>query len=58
MAKELRCADLGMKCDFVAKAGTDDEVLRQAAAHAERVHHMSRIEGPMMDKVKAAIRTV
>ncbi|HVP66946.1 MAG TPA: DUF1059 domain-containing protein [Anaeromyxobacteraceae bacterium] len=58
MAKELRCADLGMKCDFVAKATTEDEVLAKAATHAQRVHHMSKIEGPMMERVKAAIRTV
>jgi predicted small metal-binding protein len=39
-----------MKCDFVAKATTDDEVLKQAAAHARKAYQMA--------KVKAAIRTV
>ena len=56
--KELRCEDLGMKCSWVGKAGTDDELLRQAASHAEKAHGMKKIEEPMTSKVRAAIRTV
>jgi predicted small metal-binding protein len=58
MAKELRCADLGMKCSAVLKGNTEDEVLKQAAAHAQQAHNLTRMDEPMMAKVKAAIRTV
>ena len=55
MARELRCADLGMKCDWSVKAETDEEVLRKAAAHAAQEHHLARIEEPMLSSVKRAI---
>jgi predicted small metal-binding protein len=58
MAKEMRCADLGMKCDWVGKGSTEEEVLKAAAAHAAKVHNLTKIDEPMMAKVKAAIRSV
>lgn len=36
----LRCRDAGMDCDAVIKGKTDDDVLRQAAQHAEKTHGM------------------
>jgi predicted small metal-binding protein len=33
MAKELRCRDVRMSCDFQARGETEDE-LRQATTHA------------------------
>jgi predicted small metal-binding protein len=44
-----------MKCDWSVKASTDDEVLRKAAEHAARVHHLAKIEEPMLSNVKKAI---
>ena len=38
--RDFHCADAGMKCDFVAKGSTDDEVLRQAGSHAQQAHGM------------------
>ncbi|MFH1078196.1 MAG: DUF1059 domain-containing protein [Patescibacteria group bacterium] len=32
------CADLGTTCDFVAMAGTQEEVLTQAMEHATATH--------------------
>jgi predicted small metal-binding protein len=55
MARELRCADLGMQCDWSVKASTDEEVLRKAAEHAAKTHHMAKIEEPMLSQVKKAI---
>jgi predicted small metal-binding protein len=55
MARELRCADLGMKCDWSVKATTDEEVMKKAAAHAAQAHHMAKIEEPMLSQVKKAI---
>lgn len=59
MAKELRCADAGMKdCKWVGKGATDDEVLKAAAAHAAAAHKMTKMDDATLAKVKAAIRTV
>ena len=42
MAKVLRCKDVGPDCDFVARAETEEDVLKQAAAHAGAVHSEQR----------------
>ena len=55
MAKVLRCRDLGMECDFVARAETEEEILKQAAEHAETVHNMKEIPEEVLAKVRAAI---
>lgn len=55
MARELRCADLGMNCSWSVKAATDEEVMKKAADHAARVHHLTKIEEPMLARVKQAI---
>ena len=57
MARELRCADLGMKCDWSVKANTDEEVLKKAVAHAATVLHMAKIEEPLLSTVRKAIHT-
>jgi predicted small metal-binding protein len=44
-----------MNCDWSVKASTDEEVLKKAAEHAARAHHMTKIEEPMLAKVKQAI---
>ncbi len=56
MAKVLRCRDLGMDCDFVIRAGTEQEVLQQAAAHAQTVHNMKDMPPEVVAKARAAIR--
>jgi predicted small metal-binding protein len=41
MAKEMRCADLGMDCQYVARGETEDEVMQQAAQHGKQAHGMT-----------------
>ena len=36
--KELKCRDLGMKCDFVAKGDNSANVKKQMNAHGKKVH--------------------
>lgn len=36
----LTCRDAGMDCEAVFKGKNDDDVLRQAAEHAEKAHGM------------------
>lgn len=56
MAKILRCNDIGMDCAFVAKADTEEEILKQAAEHAAAAHDMKKIPEDVLAKVRAAIR--
>ncbi len=36
--KTLHCSDAGFDCKAVVQAPTEDEVLQQAAVHAQQVH--------------------
>ncbi len=58
MAKELRCRDLGMNCEFEAKGDTEEDVLRQASAHARSAHQIAEMPPELAAKVRAAIHTV
>jgi predicted small metal-binding protein len=55
MAKVLRCRDVGLDCDFVAQADTEEEILQQAATHACTVHNMQEIPAEVITAVRAAI---
>ncbi len=55
MAKVLRCRDVGMDCDFVARAETEEEILKKAAEHADAVHNLQEIPEEVLTKVRAAI---
>ena len=56
MAKALRYRDVGMDCDFVARAETEEEILKKAAEHAATAHEMKEIPEEVLEKVRAAIR--
>ena len=43
MAKILRCKDAGVDCDFVARAATEEEVLKLAAGHAKTHHDVKEV---------------
>ena len=55
MAKVLRCRDVGMDCDFVARADSEDEILKKAAEHAAVTHGMKEIPEKILSQVRAAI---
>lgn len=56
MAKVLRCKDVGMDCDFVARADSEAEIMQQAAEHAKTTHNMQDIPAEVVAAVRAAIR--
>jgi len=56
MAKVLRCRDVGMDCDFEARAETEEELLQKAAEHAEAAHNLKEIPEEVLAQVRAAIR--
>ena len=39
--KDFHCRDAGMKCDYVARGSSDDEILKQAGTHARQAHGMN-----------------
>lgn len=56
MAKVLRCSDVGFECDGVIRAETEEEVLKQAAQHAQEAHNLLEMTDEVVEKVRAAIR--
>ena len=56
MAKTIRCKDVGMDCDFEARAETEEELLKKVAEHAGTTHNMTEIPEDVLSKVRAAIR--
>lgn len=56
MAKVLKCRDVGPDCDFEVRGASEEDVLKQAAEHAEKEHGMQHIPPDMLAKVKAVIR--
>jgi len=56
MAKVLRCSDVGFDCSFVARADSEEELMKKVAEHAAEVHDMKEISEEVAAKVKAAIR--
>jgi predicted small metal-binding protein len=58
MAKQLRCRDVGLNCDYEVRGATDEEVLQKAVVHARTVHELTDVPPELASKVRAAIRTV
>ncbi len=56
MPKVLRCRDVGMDCDFEARAETEEQIMQKAAEHAQVTHNMKEIPPELVSKVRAAIR--
>jgi predicted small metal-binding protein len=54
--KKLKCRDAGFDCDKEIKASTEEEVLKQAAEHAMKVHRVT-VTPELADKIKTLIRT-
>ena len=58
MAKAINCRDIGMDCDFEARAETVGELLQKCAEHGKSAHGMSEIPPELVSKVQGAIRDV
>ena len=55
--KELRCKDVGFQCDAVVRAESEDEVMRQAAEHARKVHGLDKVSDEQVRAIRSKIRT-
>lgn len=54
--KVIRCKDVGFDCPGVIRAPTEDEALKQAAAHAKSAHGIKEITPDIVAKVKSVMR--
>lgn len=56
MAKQIRCADVGLDCDYEAWAETEHELLEMVADHAQKAHGIDEVTPELQEKVMAAMR--
>jgi predicted small metal-binding protein len=56
MGKMLRCSDVGIECDAVIQAETEDELMQKVVKHAKDIHSITEITPEIAAKVKAAIQ--
>jgi predicted small metal-binding protein len=56
MTKVLRCRDVGLDCNFEARAETSEELLRKAADHGKAVHGIKEGTPELVAKMKQAVR--
>ena len=56
MIKVVRCRDVGVNCDFEARAENEEEILKKCAEHASREHNMMEIPPEIIEKIREAIR--
>ena len=60
MAKTLACRDLGSNCDYVARGGTEEEMLVDIRKHAKETHGFNdeMLKDPELNKkIKAATKS-
>ena len=55
MAKVMRCRDVGLDCDYVARGLDENEIITKVAEHAEKDHGMKNIPDEVVAKVREAI---
>jgi predicted small metal-binding protein len=56
MAKVVRCRDVGFNCEGVVRAETEEEVLKQVAAHAKTFHNLETVSPEVVAKVRQVMR--
>ena len=52
MTKVLRCRDVGLDCDAVVRAESEDELLAKAAEHAKEDHGMQEVPAEVVEKIR------
>lgn len=53
MTYVVHCRELGFDCDGVVRAETEEEALKQVAAHAGSTHGITEVDEELVAKVKA-----
>lgn len=57
MTKHIACNDVVQGCAFKASAETEEELVKQVAAHAAKDHGVSEVTPELAAQVKAAIQS-
>jgi predicted small metal-binding protein len=57
MAKQISCGDVVPGCAWTASAPTEEELVKQVAAHAAEAHAVQEVTPELAAQVRAAIRT-
>lgn len=52
--KDFHCKDTGFVCDYVARGDSNEDIMKKAAEHAEKVHQMS-VTPELAQKVESLI---
>jgi len=56
MEKVLKCKDVGVDCDFVARGKTEDEVLKKASEHAKKDYDIDEVTEEYLNSWRKLIR--
>jgi len=48
----IRCSETGLNCDYVIKGETEEEILKNGAEHAIKVHGM-KVEDIYLNRIPA-----
>jgi predicted small metal-binding protein len=56
MTKVLKCSDLNPGCNFEMRGNSEDDILKQATAHAKTAHNMQNVPAELLSKARSAIR--
>lgn len=56
--KQLSCRDVGIDCDFLVRAETEEEVMKYGGQHACDIHGKCSISPEEAQKAKSLIKTV
>jgi predicted small metal-binding protein len=57
MTKQIACGDVVEGCAWKASAKTEEELLKDVAAHAAQEHGVEDVTPELAARVKAAIRS-
>ncbi len=52
---EVKCRDVGVDCDYVARGRTEEELFKNAAEHGKSAHNIEQIPPEIVEKVRSAI---
>jgi predicted small metal-binding protein len=58
MAKVLKCREVGLDCNFVACADTEEELMKQVAEHANITHGVKDMPKDVVARVRGVIHDV
>lgn len=56
MAKIAKCREVGLDCNFIARAETEEDVMKQIADHANTTHGVQDMPEEVIARVRSVIR--